>query len=133
MDRRGVPALALGFAAGLLAGCTSPPYPLPDRAAADVRAEEERLAGLLPRPLLDGPGTCRVRLLGRDGAVSYAWAHCTGPAGAGGAAGVSVPVRVEGDAVGVPEDGAGYPESVRRLFPHDLAEAVLDDPDRLRP
>ncbi|MFG1866954.1 hypothetical protein [Micromonospora arborensis] len=121
-----------GLAIGLLAGCSEPPYPLPDRNATDVRAEEERLAALLPLELLAGPGTCKVRLLGREGSSSFAWAHCEAT-GAGVVTGVSVPVRVDGDRVTQPGDGSEYPPSVRRMFPERLAEAVLDHDRRLRP
>ncbi|GAA3695130.1 hypothetical protein GCM10022224_070850 [Nonomuraea antimicrobica] len=44
-----------------------------------------------------------------------------------------MPVQVDGDQVRKPADGAGYTESVKRLFPRDLADAVLDEPERLRP
>ncbi|MDG4839813.1 hypothetical protein O7631_25070 [Micromonospora sp. WMMD967] len=123
----------LGLAIGLLTGCSEPPYPLPDRNAADVRAEEERLARLLPGELLGGPGTCEVRLLGRDGASSFAWAHCEAAPGPGFTTGVSVPVRVDGERVTQPGDGSEYSASVRRMFPGRLAEAVLHDDGRLRP
>ncbi|MGW2624556.1 hypothetical protein [Micromonospora taraxaci] len=123
----------LGLAIGLLTGCSEPPYPLPDRNAADVRAEEERLASLLPGELLGGPGTCEVRLLGRDGSSSFAWAHCEAAPGPGVTSGVSTPVRVDGDRVTQPGDGSEYSASVRRMFPERLAEAVLKDDSKLRP
>ncbi|MEU1677938.1 hypothetical protein ABZ422_02465 [Micromonospora zamorensis] len=122
----------LGLAIGLLAGCSEPPYRFPDRSAADVQAEEERLATLLPSVLLGGPGTCKVRLLGRDASSSFAWAHCEA-LGPGLVSGVSTPVRVDGDRVTQPGDGSEYPPSVRRMFPERLAEAVLDDDGSLRP
>ncbi|MGC4749617.1 hypothetical protein ACLQ28_28760 [Micromonospora sp. DT201] len=130
MIRRHV--VVFGLAIGLLAGCSEPPYPLPDRTATDVRAEEERLATLLPLELLGGPGTCKVRLLGREGSSSFAWAHCEA-AGPGVVTGVSTPVRVDGDRVTQPGDGSEYSTSVRRMFPERLAEAVLGDDTRLRP
>ncbi|WP_433308561.1 hypothetical protein ACQP0U_18185 [Micromonospora sp. CA-269861] len=123
----------LGLAVGLLTGCSEPPYPLPDRNAADVQAEEERLATLLPGELLGGPGTCKVRLLGRDGSSSFAWAHCEAAPGHGVVSGLSLPVRVDGDRVTQPGDGSAYAPSVRRMFPERLAEAVLDDETKLRP
>ncbi len=126
-------AVWLGLAIGLLAGCSEAPYPLPDRNAADVRAEEERLATLLPGELLGGPGTCKVRLLGRDDASSFAWAHCEAAPGPAGVWSVSVPVRVDGDRVTQPGDGAEYSASVRRMFPERLADVVLTDDGRLRP
>ncbi|MCG5437730.1 hypothetical protein [Micromonospora foliorum] len=125
-------AVWLGLAIGLLAGC-SEPYALPDRNAADVQAEEERLATLLPAELLNGAGTCEVRLLGRDGSSSFAWAHCEAAPGGGDVFGLSIPVRVDGDRVTQPGDGSAYSVSVRRMFPERLAEAVLEDDGRLRP
>ncbi|WP_410810275.1 hypothetical protein [Micromonospora sp. 067-2] len=123
----------LGLAVGLLVGCSEPPYALPDRSTAAVQAEEERLAALLPGELLDGPGTCKVRLLGREGSSSYAWARCEGTPEPGLTSGVSLPVRVDGDLVTQPLDGIAHADSVRRMFPERLAEAVLDDPDRMQP
>ncbi|MGW3887973.1 hypothetical protein ACWD69_04730 [Micromonospora chokoriensis] len=125
-------AVWLGLAIGLLTGC-SEPYALPDRNAPDVQAEEERLATLLPAELLGGPGTCEVRLLGRDGSSSFAWAHCEAAPGVGDVFGVSMPVRVDGERVTQPGDGSEYSASLRRMFPEQLAEAVLDDDGRLRP
>ncbi|MET8267535.1 hypothetical protein ACFYP0_04530 [Micromonospora arida] len=126
-------AVGFGLAIGLLTGCSEPPYALPDRNAADVRAEEERLATLLPAELLNGPGTCEVRLLGRDGSSSFAWAHCEAAPGVGDVFGVSIPVRVDGDRVTQPGDGSDYSASVRRMFPERLAEVVLDDDTNVRP
>ncbi|MET7373490.1 hypothetical protein [Micromonospora arida] len=126
-------AVWLGLTIGLLTGCSEPPYALPDRDAADVRAEEERLATLLPAELLNGPGTCAVRLLGRDGSSSFAWAHCEAAPGVGDVFGVSIPVRVDGDRVTQPGDGSDYSASVRRMFPERLAEVVLDDDTNVRP
>jgi hypothetical protein len=116
-----------------LSGCSESPYPLPDRGTAAVQAEEARLAALVPDKLLGGPGTCKVRLLGRDGSSSYAWALCEGTPTAGVASAVSVPVRVDGDQVSRPVDGAGYSASVKSMFPRRLANAVLNDPGRLGP
>ncbi|MFF0155742.1 hypothetical protein [Micromonospora sp. NPDC005203] len=126
-------AVRLGLAIALLAGCSEAAYPLPDRNSADVRAEEERLATLLPGELLGGLGTCKVRLLGRDGSSSYAWAHCDAAPGPEGGGSVSVPVRVDGDRVTQPGDGSEYSASVRRMFPERLARVVLDDDGKLRP
>ncbi len=126
--------VGVGLVMGLLSGCSEAPYPLPDRAASAVAAEESRLAALLPDHLLWGPGTCQVRLLGTEGAASFAWATChQAPTADTPSSGVSVPVRVDGDRVSQPDDGAGYAESVRRLFPPSLADAVLQAPERLHP
>ena len=117
-----------------LLGCSAPPYPLPDRGAVEVRAEERRLAALLPGALLWGPGTCEARLLGRAGRSSFAWADCrTTPTADLPAGGVSMPVRVTGEQVDKPADGGDYAGSVRKLFPPQLADLALRDPDRLRP
>lgn len=119
---------------GLASGCSEPPYPLPDRGTPAVRDEERRLAALLPDELLWGTGTCKVRLLGTEGTTSFGWADCdmaatsTAPAG-----GVSLPVRVDEERVTTPVDGAGYSASIERMFPARLADAVLRDPQRLRP
>ncbi|MEU7611664.1 hypothetical protein [Micromonospora sp. NPDC049204] len=126
-------AVRLGLAIALLAGCSEAAYPLPDRNSADVQAEEKRLATLLPGELLGGPGTCKVRLLGRDGSSSFAWAHCDAAPGSEGGWSVSVPVRVDGDRVTQPGDGSEYSASVRRMFPERLARVVLDDDGKLRP
>ncbi|MFG3643839.1 hypothetical protein ACGF3C_26595 [Micromonospora sp. NPDC047762] len=126
-------AVWVGLAIGLLTGCSEPPYALPDRDAAEVQAEEARLTTLLPVELLGGPGTCEVRLLGRDGSSSFAWAHCEAAPGVGIVSGVSVPVRVDGDRVTQPGDGSEYSASVRRMFPERLAEKVLDDDTDVRP
>ncbi|MEU8179179.1 hypothetical protein AB0B86_00220 [Micromonospora sp. NPDC049047] len=126
-------AVSLGLTIGLLAGCAEAPYPLPDRNAADVQAEEERLATLLPGELLGRAGTCRVRLLGRDNSSSFAWAHCDAAPGPAGVWSISVPVRVDGVRVTQPGDGSAYSASVRRMFPERLARAVLDNDSRLLP
>ncbi len=126
--------VGIGLMLGVMSGCSESPYQLPDRNALDVQAEESRLAALLPDVLLWGPGTCKVRLLGTEGSSSFAWASCKMtptvdvPSGA-----VSLPVRVDGDQVRQPVDGAGYADSVKDMFPRRLADAVLHEPDRLRP
>ncbi|MEH0842445.1 hypothetical protein V6U81_08655 [Micromonospora sp. CPCC 205711] len=131
MTRRYV--LWLALTVGLLAGCSEPQYALPDRGTADVQAEERRLASLLPGELLSGPGTCKVRLIGREGSSSFAWAQCEGAPEPGVTSGVSMPVRVDGDKVSRPLDGAEYSASVKRMFPGQLVDAILDDRDKLHP
>lgn len=123
----------LGVSVGLLAGCSEPDYVLPDRGTAAVQAEEARLASLLPRTLLHGPGTCRARLLGQDGPSSFAWALCERAPDSGATSGVSLPVRVDGDQVSQALDGSEYAASVKRMFPADLAEVVLSSPERMHP
>ncbi len=126
-------ALWLGLTVVVLAACSEPQYLLPDRSKADVQAEEQRLALLLPGQLLDGPGTCGVRLLGREGSSSFVWARCESSRPPDVRSAVSVPVRVDGDQVSKPQDGEEYSASVKRMFPGQLAEAILDAPDRLHP
>jgi hypothetical protein len=118
----------------LLSGCSESPYQLPDRNTPAVQAEERRLAALLPDRLLWAPGTCRVRLLGREGSSSFAWAACEiTPTAELPSGGVSMPVRVDGDQVRKPVDGAGYADSIKSMFPRDLADAMRHDHERLRP
>jgi hypothetical protein len=135
MSRRYVVGFAL--LVGLMSGCSEAPeapYELPDRNAPDVQAEERRLATLLPDRLLWGPGTCNVRLIGREGSSSFAWAECEiTPTAEHPPGGLSTPVRVDGEEARKPDDGARNAESVKRLFPRDVADAVLNDPERLRP
>jgi hypothetical protein len=47
----------------------------------------------------------------------------------------STPVRVDGSKVTKPADGGGYSESLRKIFPTDLANYVVDNPSspELRP
>lgn len=74
-------------------------------------------------------GRCDVRVLGMEGDTSYAWAECQSrTAGA-----ASVPVRVDGEDIQLPEDGSGYSDSVRGLFPPGLAKAISDREEHLRP
>ncbi len=73
-----------------------------------MQAEEKRLAALLPEVLLWGAGICRVRLLGSEGSASFAWADCDmTPTADVPAGGVSMPVRVDGEQVRMPDDGSG--------------------------
>ena len=122
---------ARGFvAAGTLvlisvSGCSSGPPGPPDRAAPAVKAEEARIAALLgaDTSILGEPGVCTVRLLGQQAGASFVWALCvaSGPIGSA----VSLPLRVDGSKVTKPGDGSMYAESVRQMFPADLAELVI--------
>ncbi len=99
-----------------------------------MAAEEARLAEVLGKPgaiLYGVAGSCKVRLLGRNGTSSYAWASCTEVGGDGQTA--SIPVRVDEDRVVTPQDGSEYGPSVRRMFPRKLADYVLIHPDSVRP
>lgn len=117
---------------GMMASSCQGQWQLPDRTNPAVLQEEQRLATLLGASddvLSTGGGNCEVRLLGRDGETSYAWAHCEH----GGGEGASVPVRVDGRSVRVPGDGSDYSEDVEALFPGRLADEILEHDDRLRP
>ena len=122
---------ARGFvAAGSLvlisvSGCSSGPPGPPDRAAPAVKAEEARIAALLgaDTSILGEPGVCTVRLLGQQAGASFVWALCVAPGPIGSAA--SLPLRVDGSKVTKPGDGSMYAESVRQMFPADLAEFVI--------
>ncbi len=102
---------------------------LPDRMADAVRSEEARIITLLKTtPDVSLPGDCDVRLLGQDESASFVWAYCSD-----GVSGASVPLRIDGDKVSIPGDGESYPIDVKRMFPPDLADAILDHDERLRP
>ncbi len=121
-----------GFAGAIVllltsvSACSSPPV-LPDRTNPAVKAEEARLARLLgaDRSILGEPGVCTVRLLGQRAGASFVWAHCAAPVPQGTAA--SLPLRIDGSKVTIPEDGEGFADSVRQMFPTDLAEFVLEE------
>jgi hypothetical protein len=133
MSRRYVVIVGVVLA-GLTAGCSEPPYPLADRSTPAVRDEERRITTVLRNDARWAGSTCRVRLLGREGSSSFAWADCETPATAGTpAGGESLPLAVDGEKVTSPADGAGYADSVRRMFPPRLADKVLSDPESLRP
>jgi len=108
---------------------------LPDRSDPLVRAQEARLATLLGADpsILGVPGVCAVRLLGQQAGASFMWATCRDPEPPNSAA--SMPLRVDGTKVTVPADGSGYADSVRKMFPADLADFVLQNQDSpgLRP
>ncbi|HEU0132487.1 MAG TPA: hypothetical protein VFQ85_15995 [Mycobacteriales bacterium] len=126
---RRAPAATAVLAVLLLGACTRTVDDLPDRADPAVHAEEQRLAALLGRgAVLSRPGPCAVRLLGRDGATSYAWAECRV-----GDEAVSLPVRVDGERVRYPGDGGAFARDVRRLFPRRLEDVILRAPDGVRP
>jgi hypothetical protein len=125
----GVISLVLAFASS----CSSPPV-LPDRAAPVVKAEETRLAALLSadRSALGVPGVCTVRLLGQKAGASFVMADCKARDSSYSTYG---PKRVEGSKVTKPGDGAAFPDTVREMFPEDLADFVLNNQDspELRP
>ena len=118
-----VMTLVLAF----VSGCSSPPV-LPDRAAPAVKAEEARLATLLSadQSVLGVPGVCTVRLLGQQAGASFVWANCEAR---DSSYRTSVPLRVDGSKVTKPGMGAAFSDTVREMFPEDLAEFVLNNQD----
>ena len=124
-----------GLLAAALTACASDTYALPERTT-QVQAEEARVVALLERgkdPDFRQGGDCFVRLLGEEGDSTFAWRDCTFQDGTGPTMGISGPIRVDGDVIRTPDDGAGYSDSVRKLFPERLAEAIFSDPNRLQP
>ena len=107
-----------------VSGCSSGPVVLPDRADPEVKAEETRIATLLNAnwTLLGEPSVCTVRLLGQQSGASFVWAKCDARNSSSSA---SVPPRVIGPKVNRPRDGAAVSDSVRELFPEDLADYVI--------
>ena len=125
MRSRGfVAAVSLGFIS--VSGCSSGPSELPDRAAAATKAEEARVVTVLSadRSVLGEPGVCTVRLLGQSAGASFVWALCQALESSHA---TSLPLRIDGSKVIKPQDGGAYADSVRTMFPEDLAERILED------
>jgi len=101
-------------------------YRLPDRADDRVKATEDDLAHAIAAAR--GGDDCDVRLLGESDGSSFVWAEWFGASG-----GISAPMRVDGDEVQLAGDGSLYAEDVQRLFPADVADAILTDQEQLRP
>jgi len=59
--------------------------------------------------------------------VSFVWATCESPDPPNTAA--SLPIRIDGAKLTLAGDGAVYSETVREMFPEDLADLVLNNPD----
>lgn len=110
----------------LTVSCSGAPYVLPDRGDDRVKATEADLAPVVSAS--QGGADCDVRLLGESEGSSFVWAECIGPSG-----GISAPMRVDGDDVELPGDGSLYADDVRRLFPADVADAIVTDQERLKP
>ncbi len=98
-----------------------------------MRAEEVRLAGLIEQHERAGfggvQGQCNVRFLGSEGSTAFAWANCSFPPTSGS----STAYRIEGSTVIKPGDGSAFAASVKRMFPQELADAILHDREALRP
>lgn len=112
-----------------VSGCSSRQPDLPDRTALAVKAEEARIAALLgaDTSILGEPGVCKVRLLGQEAGTSFVWANCDAldpPYTA-----ISAPLRVDDSKVTMPGDGAAFSDTVREMFPKDLADFVLNNQD----
>ena len=122
--------------ASALAGCSGETFE-PLARTPQVAAEETRVAARLEqRARGTGPvpeGGCDVRILGIDGPTTYAWSTCTFRDASGVWSGVSEPVRVKGTDVRSPTPGAGYDDSVRELFPAEMANAIFEDQNSLMP
>ncbi len=110
----------------MTAACGGASYGLPDRTDDRVKATEDELAQVVGAAR--GGDDCDVRLLAESDGRSFVWAECFGASG-----GISAPMRVDGNKVQLPGDGGLYADDVRRLFPKDLADAILTDQERLRP
>jgi hypothetical protein len=111
----------------LLAGCGGPDLPDPGDSA--VKAERERVRELLRHGTwLSGAADCDLQVLRQEGATTWVWAHCESLDG-GHQQGFAGPVRIDGEAVRLV--GEPYEESLRDLFPEDLADLVIttDDSD----
>lgn len=132
MFRTGTIALGL-VSAALLTACGGQSFEPPARTTA-ITAEEARVAPLIERAEASGwdnrPGTCAVRVLGMQPGSTYVWADCKYPP----TGGLSAPYRIDGETVRGARDGSLYADSIRAMFPADVADAVLDDDfERLRP
>ena len=131
---------ARGFVAAVslvlisVSGCSSGPPELPDRADPAVKVEEARLATLLgaDTSILGEPGVCTVRLLGQQAGATFVWAYCQALESSHA---TSLPLRIDGSTVTKPGDGAANEPTLRKMFPEDLAEFVLNNHDspELRP
>ena len=107
------------------------PWQVPDPTDAAVQQEEQRLATLLGNSdqVIPQPGSCKVRLLGRDGGTSYAYAACESAEGSA----TQLPARIDGTTIRLPGDGSQYSEDVEALFPRRLAREILSHPERFTP
>jgi hypothetical protein len=127
--RKAVIALVL-----LLAACNEQKrgasFDLPERDE-HVISLEQRLGTLIEKSQrgTNSPGQCTVRVLGEQKDTVWVWANCRWlPAGA-----VGGPFRIDVKTVTPTKDGSEYDDSVRKLFPYEMAEAILHDAERLQP
>lgn len=103
---------------------------LPDRSSPAVAADEARLAALVAQNLdldrAEGPTTCRVRLLAREGSTAYVNTACR--RGENESAG---PAKVTGTTVTFPRDGE--PDDLAALFPRDVRRVLAEQSDAAQP
>lgn len=113
-------------------GATAGEHVLPDRSDPKVHAIEVEVAeavGGYASNADDGPAGCEARLLLDDATGRGAWVRCST-----GVSRSSYPVLIEPDGtVRVPQDGEGYPDDVREMFPAWLADRVLRQDPGLKP
>lgn len=122
----------LAMVVGVLASC-SQAVELDDPRKPDVLAERNRIIRLLATDLGDDrdrtPAVCQVKVLRRQAPTTWAHASCSVAADAAGVrSGWATFVRIDGEKVSYPEDGAAYPPSLRALYPADLADWALEHP-----
>jgi len=128
-----VSVLLLAVAGITACSSSGEPSVFPDRNDGGVQAAEAELAAVVSAE--SNGWDCDVRLLGEVDGASFVWAECSGQHGGAMApmGGFSVPMRIDDAGIAQPGDGALYSDGVRRLFPGDIADAILRDPDSLRP
>jgi hypothetical protein len=106
---------------------------LPDRSDPRVQTLEAKVAeavGGAATNLDEGTARCEARLLLDDATGRGAWVRCS--SASGGLS--SYPVLIEPDGtVRVPQDGEGYPDDVRAMFPPWLARKVLAQDAEVKP
>lgn len=115
----------------LLAGC-APQVTLADPGQPQVLEERNRIIRLLSTDLGDHrtPGVCQVKVLRHEGQTTWAFATCSMAAKdpASPRPRWADFLRVDGDRVRYAQGGAAYEESLRVLFPKDLADWALAHP-----
>ncbi len=124
-----LPAVVLGTVASL--GACAAQAEIADPRQPEVLAERNRVIRLLGTDLGDNrtPGVCQVKVLRMEAPTTWAHASCSVEADAEGVrAGWATFIRIEGEKVSYPEDGAAYESSLRALYPQDLADWALEHP-----
>ena len=118
-------------AVALLAGCGRQ-VSIADPGQPQVLEERNRIIRLLATDLGDHrtPGACQVKVLRHEDQTTWAFATCSMAAKdpASPRPTWADYVRVDGERVRYAKGGAAYEESVRALFPKDLADWALDHP-----